>query len=75
MAEINVERRGPRVWPWIVGIIILLVVIWIITETLDRNGETQRETIEVVPAPVGPGQPVQPPDATRPGSEGVNPGT
>jgi len=78
MADINVERRGPRVWPWILGIIILIVLIWAITEMLDRNGEPpQRESVEVVPAPVGPGEPVQPPpgSAPSPGTGEATPGT
>ena len=29
MADINVERkRGPGVWPWIIGVIILALILW-----------------------------------------------
>ena len=29
MADIKVERkRGPGVWPWIIGLIILLLLLW-----------------------------------------------
>lgn len=51
MADINVERRGPKVWPWIIGLIILVLLIWAIAEIMDRNGEPTREVIEVVPQP------------------------
>lgn len=76
MADINVERRGPRVWPWIIGIVILVLLIWAIAEIVDREETPNRETIEVVPAPVGPGQPVRPPGAPEPipGPGGATPG-
>lgn len=29
MADIKVERkRGPGIWPWIIGLIILLLLLW-----------------------------------------------
>lgn len=32
MAEIHVEERGPGVWPWIVGLMILAVMVWAVAE-------------------------------------------
>jgi hypothetical protein len=29
MADIRVERRGPRIWPWILGLLLLALVIWL----------------------------------------------
>lgn len=51
MADINVERRGPTIWAWIIGLIILVLLIWAIAEIVDRESTPNRETIEVVPQP------------------------
>lgn len=69
MADINVERRGPRVWPWIIGILLLILLIWIIAEVMNSNGTVTTESVEVVPAPVGPGEPVHPPPGAVPGPD------
>lgn len=35
MAEIRVERKGPRnIWPWVVGALVVLLVLWFL---LSRN--------------------------------------
>lgn len=34
MAEIEVQRRGPTVWPWVIGLIVLALLIWALTEVL-----------------------------------------
>lgn len=54
MADINVERRGPRIWPWIIGLIVLALLIWAIAEIVTRETITTRETVEVIPEPVAP---------------------
>jgi hypothetical protein len=28
MADIDVERKGPSIWPWIIGLIVLALLIW-----------------------------------------------
>lgn len=77
MADINVERRGPRIWPWIIGVIILVLLIWAIAEIVDREEVPDREVIEVVPRTNEVVPPVQPPGATEaiPGPGGTAPGT
>lgn len=30
MAEIRTEPKGPNIWPWIIGLIILALVLWLI---------------------------------------------
>jgi ABC-type nickel/cobalt efflux system permease component RcnA len=30
MAEINIERKERPIWPWIIGILVLLLLIWLI---------------------------------------------
>lgn len=49
LADINVERRGPTIWAWIIGLIILALLIWAIAEIVDRQETPAREVIEVVP--------------------------
>ncbi|HEV2132500.1 MAG TPA: hypothetical protein VGR27_15405 [Longimicrobiaceae bacterium] len=34
MADINVERKGPSIWPWIIGLIVLALLIWALAEML-----------------------------------------
>jgi hypothetical protein len=61
MADINVERRGPTIWAWIIGLVILALLIWAIAEIVDRREVPSREVIEVVPQP---GAPATTPGAT-----------
>ncbi|HEX7051985.1 MAG TPA: hypothetical protein VF188_17385, partial [Longimicrobiales bacterium] len=37
MADINVERKGPSIWPWIIGLIVLALLIWAIAEMVDTE--------------------------------------
>lgn len=40
MAEIRVEpKRKAPIWPWIVGILILLGLIWLLAEAFDRDDD------------------------------------
>jgi hypothetical protein len=32
VADINVERKGPSIWPWIIGLIVLALIIWALTQ-------------------------------------------
>lgn len=67
MADINVERRGPRVWPWIIGLVVLVLLIWAIAELVDRGEPVPGETVEVVPEQVTPAaeQPATAPETGR----------
>lgn len=56
MADINVERKGPSIWPWIIGLIVLAVLIWLLTEMFDSDDEVEtepalEEPVMVEPAP------------------------
>ncbi len=56
MAEIKVERKERSVWPWIIGALVLLALIWfffIRPETNDVEFEAGGTEVEVgtVPAP------------------------
>ena len=32
MADINVERRTPTVWPWVIGLLLLALIVWALLE-------------------------------------------
>lgn len=42
MADINVERKGPSIWPWIVGLIVLALLIWALVEMFGRDDDATR---------------------------------
>ena len=54
MAEIRVERGGPTIWPWVLGLLLVALLIWGATELFDGGDTaTQRELTEdpVMPNP------------------------
>lgn len=54
MAEIKVEKRGKTpIWPWIIGILILIVVIWLLIDALGENGEREFQEREIEVEEVG----------------------
>jgi len=38
VAEIHVERKGPVIWPWIIGLIVLAVLVWGLVEMYGDRG-------------------------------------
>lgn len=68
MADINVERKGTSIWPWIIGLIVLALLIWLLTEMFDGGDETTEPvTTEPVPTqPVAEPVPVVTEPATTP---------
>lgn len=72
MADINVERRGPSIWPWILGLLVLALVIWGVAEMVDEDEPqvTEAESVEepaTMPAPTPVVEPA--PEAARPSPE------
>jgi hypothetical protein len=62
VADINVERKGPSVWPWIIGLVVVALLIWALTQMFGP-----RETVTPVITPtdtpvVAPDTPVVPQD-------------
>jgi hypothetical protein len=63
VADINIERRGPSIWPWIVGLLVLALLIWALVEMFGDRTEPvvtdpgtdtlflDTPTIPVVPPP------------------------
>lgn len=37
MAEIRVERKQNNLWVWILALVVLALVVWVLTEALDRD--------------------------------------
>jgi hypothetical protein len=48
VADINVERKGPSIWPWIIGLIVLALIIWALTQMF-RDDRTETRPV-VTPA-------------------------
>jgi hypothetical protein len=47
VADINVERKGPSIWPWIIGLIVLALIIWALTQMFRTD---DRPVAPVMPA-------------------------
>jgi hypothetical protein len=41
VADINVERKGPSIWPWIVGLLVVALLAWALIEMFGRGEMTQ----------------------------------
>jgi hypothetical protein len=79
VADINVERKGPSVWPWIVGLLVLALLIWALVEMFGGRAEPT-VTSPATEAPViGPTPPQEqapamlPPPLAAPGEPGGAP--
>ena len=57
MAETGVRRRRPVVWPWIVGLTVAAVLVWLLSE---------RFVAPSVGRDDGPAEPVKTPPVTTP---------
>lgn len=57
MAEIEVRRRRPVVWPWVVGLTVMALLVWLVAERLvapsmgTEGGPAERVRGEPVTAP------------------------
>lgn len=56
MADINVERKGPSIWPWIVGLIVLALLVWALLEMFGRDDDATQVPVvgDTVQTTVGP---------------------
>lgn len=54
MAEINVEHKR-KVWPWILGLLAVLFVLWAIAEIRDNDDAAVAPTAATAPATTEPG--------------------
>lgn len=39
MADINVERKQRSIWPWIVGLLVLALLIWLLASMFNGDDE------------------------------------
>ncbi len=82
MAEIRIERRrGPGLWPWLIGLVVLALLIWAIAELVntDRDNKTMAaadsanapEANAAAPGAMAPAgaQPTPAPDDAAPAAE------
>lgn len=53
MADIDVERKGPSIWPWIIGLIILALLIWALVELFGGDEEAEVAAVDPIVAPTG----------------------
>lgn len=66
MADINIERKGNSIWPWLVGVALLAVVVFVVlTYFKGRNDDVinapgDSSTVQQVPQY----QPAPPPAST-----------
>lgn len=39
MADIDVQRKGPAIWPFVIGAVVLGLLIWGLIRLFDRDEE------------------------------------
>jgi phenylalanyl-tRNA synthetase alpha subunit len=49
MARIDIERKRSPVWPWILGVILVVVLVWILIDTNEREETTDVTTVVTEP--------------------------
>jgi hypothetical protein len=81
VADINVERRGPSVWPWIIGLLVLALLIWGLVEMFGEGStaatDSNADSVTTGPPPVAapPAAPLPPAPATGSPAPGAIGGT
>ncbi len=46
MAEIEIKKKSKPVWPWIIGILVVLAIVaWLIFRNNDTNGRTNEMSL------------------------------
>lgn len=55
MADIDIQRKGPAIWPWIIGLLVLGLLTWALLEMFDTDEVVEEPVATAVdPAPVAP---------------------
>lgn len=54
MADVRVERRGPSIWPWIIGLLVLSLLIWLLVEMFGETDAAREEPAPEQPAMADP---------------------
>lgn len=72
MADINVERKSPGIWPWIIGLLVLALLIWALVAVLGGDDEAELAVVDPLATEVTEVDPTLPPVETpAPIAEGV----
>lgn len=50
MADVRVERREPSIWPWIIGLLVLSLLIWLLVEVFGSDDAARDEPAVEQPA-------------------------
>jgi hypothetical protein len=50
VADVRVERRGPSIWPWIIGLLVLSLLIWLLVETFGNDDAAREQPAAEQPA-------------------------
>lgn len=56
MAEIKVERKKVGIWPWIIGLLVVALLVWLLVGLFDDRppevvGAAERGALEVLFGP------------------------
>ncbi len=68
MADIDVQRRGHSIWPWVIGLVILALLIWLVAEIFVGERSRITEGPEGPTAVEEPAKVAPPPAKTAPGA-------
>jgi hypothetical protein len=49
MANINIERKRPSIWPYIIGLLLLIAVIWAVAQVVQNDEVNSGSQIESRP--------------------------
>jgi len=50
MAEIHVEKKRTNIWPWIIGLVLVILLVLGIAAMMNRNREAARTSALTAPA-------------------------
>ncbi len=71
MADINIERKGASVWPWVVGLLLLAVVVFVVLQYFRGD----KDATVVVPVDSTISQPQYQPAPLPPVTDSLGAGT
>jgi hypothetical protein len=66
MADINIERKGNSIWPWVVGLLLLAVVVFVVLQYVKgRSNDIVNAPVDSAAVQQAPAyQPAAPPSST-----------